>query len=197
MRVYIGIPIHQAHDIVQIVFFVFRAVFIQRFNRVYFVAGHVFVYAVYIAVPLRFICQYRARGMHHTGRSIPACAQFNAIRTGQFGNAVVSVFKAFQARAHFFFFHVRVKAKIGHREFAQVVVQLRREIIRFGLAQTAHPGSRFVVQVQMMEQRHIVIKKLAVHRPSAIGIHQFLADDLCAHFPDRVAQRHFFRAVLV
>ena len=135
--------------------------------------------------------------MHHARRGVPAGAQLDAVRAGQLGDAVVPVLKAFQAGAHLFFFHVRVKAEIGGGEFAEVVVQLRREVICFRLAEAAHPGGGFVVQMQMVEQRHVVVKEFAVHRPAAVGIHQLLADDLRAQFLDRVAQRHLLRAVLV
>ncbi len=69
-----------------------------------------------------------------------------------------------------------------------MVVELRREIIGFRLAQPAHARGVRVREVQMVEQRHLIVEELGVHRPGAVLLLKIRADEFGSENGDDVLE---------
>jgi len=106
--------------------------------------------------------------MHYPGRSVPTGAQLDAVCAGKFGDTVISRLVLKQSLAHFLAAGFRRKTEIGMRESAEVVIELRRKVIGFRLADPPHPASGGIIQLKMMKERPLVIKELGIHGPSPV-----------------------------
>ena len=124
--------------------------------------------------------------MNDPGRRVPASAQLDAVGTRELGDAVVAGFIGEQALAHLLLGAVGVEAKVGGWQGTLIIVVLRREIVGLRLAQAADLGGVLKGEVQVVEQRHSVVKKLGIHWPAAEFFHHFLAHQYLSELVNRV-----------
>ena len=75
------------------------------------------------------------------------------------------------------------------REQVAGPVELRREIIAFGLSLAAEQGGLLLVLVHVVGNRPEIVEKLAVDGPALVGIPEIAADDLGTEDFDRVLER--------
>ena len=118
--------------------------------------------------------------MYNSRRRIPASTKFNAVSPGKLGDPVVSGLILEQTLSDFFLGAVGVKAEISHRKTSGIVVVLSREVISLRLALPANTSRGVEVQMEVMEQGQLIVEEFRVHRPSAVFLQKFLADQLGA-----------------
>lgn len=195
MGVDIFFPVHEGDDVVEVALLLGGAIFNQKIVRVDFGADDVFVDGVDVGIPLGFVGEDRAGGVYDAGGGVPAGAKLDAVSAGELGDAVVAFFVLGETFFDHFLGDVGVEAEIGDGEFAEVVVELGGEVIRFGFAEAAYAGGGFEGEMQVVEERGAEVEEFGVHGPGAEFLFQFVADDLIAEFFDGVAKREFLRDV--
>ena len=127
--------------------------------------------------------------MHDPGRRIPARPELNPVRAGELRDPDILLLVIHKTLADLFLRAVGVEAEIRHRHGAGVVIILRRIVIRLWLAEHADLRRGLEVQMQVVEQRHIVVEELRVHRPGAVLVHHIPPDELCAELLDGFLER--------
>ena len=196
VRVDVPLPVHQRDHVVHGLL-VLGQLLVQHPRRIDLAGDDVLVDRVHVGIPLGLIGQHGGRRVDDARGGVPAGAQLDAIGAGEVGDTGVVVRELRDALADLLLGHVRVEAEVGVVRLAEVVVQLLGEVVALGLAQLAHPGRVLEGQVQVVEQRVLVVEEFGVHGPSAVLLHQLFAHQLRAQHLHGVAQRELLVAVIV
>ena len=126
--------------------------------------------------------------MQNAWRCVPARAQLDPVSPGQLRDARVAVVPIAQAGLNLFFTHPRVKPEIGQGEFARIMIQLNRVIVRFRLARPTQICRGLIPKMEMVEERQPVIKEFGVHGPGMVGFIQERSDQIGAQFLNCIAE---------
>ena len=121
MRIYVLIPVKQVKYCIYAIV-VCRTLLIEHFWRIYFSGNNVFIYRVYIRVPLRFICKNGSWSMNNACRCIPSCSQLNSVSSGKVCDSGVIICEMTDSFFDFFRINVWIKSKVCISSFTKVVV---------------------------------------------------------------------------
>ena len=170
---------------------------------------HRLIHPENVGAPLGLIRQERARRVKDGRRDQPAGAGLEAIRLGMVEDAVVARVPAFEALDDVVSGRAGFKTHEGIGEIVAGGVQLRREVVAFGLPLAADLRGLLGGLMHVVGDGAHVVEKLAVDGPFLVLRPDRLADDLGAvgvdgvlegefvPFMDDVAQTFVRRGVLV
>ena len=147
--------------------------------RIDFSHRNIFHDRIHVTVPLRFKSNDGCGSVDYACRRIPARPELYAVSAGKLCNPVVFCVIIFQAFHDLLLCGRGVKAKIRKRKTSEIAaVILGREIISLRLAVHAYPGGFFLCQMQMVEQRLVIVIELGKCRPRTILRHKVVPNQV-------------------
>ena len=147
---------------------------------------------------MRLISAQTARGMQHSRRYIPTGSRLQFECLGIVGDLIVTLIEIHQAFLNLLFGGAGCDAKKGIGEIPAMVIELWREIIRFGFSLLTSHGSIFIIVVDVMGKRSHIVKKFGVHGPAFVLFPNTGTDDFTAKFLDGIFEQKllFFFTIL-
>ena len=191
----VEVPVDEVDDVVEVLLLGLRHVLDEERPGDAAALDHRLEHREDIASPLGLVGQDRARGVKDAGRDEPAGARLQAIAFTEVEHSVVADVPVLQAAADVLLPSAGLEAVVRVRKVVAGVVELRREVITFGLALLADGLGLLVVLVHVAGNGPEVVEEFRIDGPALELRPDRLADDPLALRLHGVAEREALAVV--
>jgi hypothetical protein len=184
----VAIPIELFDDPIEVAMFALGHVFDEERPGNFAAFDEGLIHSKNVAAPLRFVGAKGTGRVKDARRNQPAGAGFEAVGAREIEDAVVAFVPVFEAAPDLGFGGAGFEAHEGVGEIVADVVVLRRKVIGLGFAFLADEFGLFGILMHVVRNGSHVIEELGIDGPLFVFLPNFLADDGCAAFSNRLAQ---------
>lgn len=162
----VSFPVKGIDEVLVVVLLLFGKVLHEQRARDGAAFDERLIHAENVASPLGLVCHEAARGVEDAGRDEPARPRLQAVRLRIIENAVIPFVPTIEAADNLLLGRTGLETEEGVGKIIPDGVQLRREIIRFGLSFLPREFRLLVALMHVMGNGPHVVKEFRIHGPT-------------------------------